>query len=489
VIETGIPSLLAVFVIGEIWMRAKCPEIAWTVALFLIVCLLGKWNPAVNAGGVTPIHVTSRKDWAGHPKYEPGQVLVRFRSGVSKKAMDAAHTAVFGQVTKTFNSVTGLQLVRLSAGLSIRDAIHKYRQNPNVLYAEPNFIVHAFNVPNDPLFPQMWDLQNTGQEGGMAGADIHATQAWNITKGSSSVIVAIIDTGIDFNHQDLAANVWSNPSTFSGTINGATVSCAAGTHGFNAIAQTCDPLDDNGHGSHVSGTIGAVGNNGVGVVGVNWTVQLMACKFLDQNGNGNTSDAITCLDFVKAMKDSGQNVIATNNSWGGADFSQALSDAVAAQMNDGVLFVAAAGNDTSDNDLLPVFPASLDLPNVISVAATTRLDLLAGFSDVGQHSVHLGAPGQEILSTTPNNTYSVFSGTSMATPHVTGVAALLAAQDPTRDWRAIKNLILAGGDVIPALNQTISGRRLDAFGSMNCANTVIESRLQPTQRRSERICC
>jgi subtilisin family serine protease len=462
-------------------MQAKNHNVAWAVVLFAGVFLFGDGNSAVNAGGATQVHVVSRKDWAGQSKYEPGEVLVRFRSGVSKQAIDAAHRAVFGQVTKTFSSVAGLQLVRLSAGLPVLEAIHRYRQNPNVLYAEPNFILHAFNLPNDPLFPQMWDLQNTGQDGGVVGADIHAAQAWNITTGSSNVIVAIIDTGIDYNHQDLAANVWANPSTFSGTINGITVSCAAGTHGFNAITQACDPLDDNGHGSHVSGTIGAVGNNGTGVAGVNWTVQLMACKFLDQNGAGDTSDAITCLDFVKAMKDRGLNVVATNNSWGGGDFSQALSDAVAAQMSDGILFIAAAGNESSDNDLQTAFPASLDLPNVISVAATTRLDTLAGFSNIGQHSVHLGAPGQEILSTTPDNTYTVFSGTSMATPHVTGVAALLAAQDPSRDWRAIKNLILAGGDSNPALTQTITGRRLNAFGSMNCANTSVESRLQPTQ--------
>ncbi|HTF23719.1 MAG TPA: FG-GAP-like repeat-containing protein [Candidatus Limnocylindria bacterium] len=354
-----------------------------------------------------------------------------------------------------------------------------YRQNRNVLYAEPNYIYHALTTPNDPKFSQLWGLQNTGQNLGTAGADIHAPQAWSLSTGSSNVVVAMIDTGIDYNHEDLRANVWSNPTSYSATIDGVSINCAAGTHGFNAVKATCDPLDDNGHGTHVSGTIGAVGNNGIGVAGVNWSVQILACKFLDASGGGTLSDAITCLDFVKAMKDRGANIVATNNSWGGGGFSQALSDAIQAQQKDGILFIAAAGNDSSDNDLVPTYPSDYFLPNVISVAATTRFDWLADFSNTGAHTVHLGAPGQEILSTTPNNTYSVLSGTSMATPHVTGVTALLAAQNPSRDWRAIKNLIVAGGDAVPALTGTITGKRLNAYGSMTCSNSVVAKRLQP----------
>jgi len=430
--------------------------------------------------GSDSVHVARSDDWAGQAKYRPGQLLVRFRSGTPSWAIQAAHGAVGGQVTRSWLSVDGLQLVRLPSGVNLKQAIRTYRHNPAVLYAEPNYVVHLLGSPNDPKFLQMWGLQNTGQNGGVVGADIHATQAWNLTTGSSSVVVALLDTGIDYSHQDLAANVWSNPTAFSQTIDGVTINCAAGTHGFNTITGACDPLDDNGHGSHTSGTIGAVGNNGVGVVGVNWSVQLMACKFLDQNGGGDTADAVTCLDFVKAMKDRGVNIVATNNSWGGGQFSQSLADAIQAQLKDGILFVAAAGNDFTDNDIVPVYPADYSLPNVISVAATTRFDQLADFSDTGLHSVHLGAPGQEILSTTPNNTYSVLSGTSMATPHVTGTAALLAAQNPNHDWRAIKNLILAGGDSIPALAQTITGKRLDAYGSLTCSNSTVLKRLQPT---------
>ncbi|PYT34060.1 MAG: hypothetical protein DMG58_05760 [Acidobacteria bacterium] len=425
-------------------------------------------------------HVAKQADWSAQPKYRSDELLVRFRSGATSATAEALHQAIGGQHVRSWSSIEGLQLVRLATGTHLKDALRAYRQNRNVLYAEPNYIYHALTTPNDPKFPQLWGLQNTGQNLGTVGADIHATQAWGLTTGSSNVVVALIDTGIDYNHQDLLANVWSNPSPYSATVDGVNINCSAGTHGFNAVAATCDPLDDNGHGTHVSGTIGAVGNNGIGVVGVNWSVQILACKFLDASGGGSVSDAITCLDFVKAMKDRGANIVATNNSWGGGGFSQALSDAIQAQQTDGILFIAAAGNDSSSNDLVPTYPADYFLPNVISVAATTRFEGLANFSNTGAHSVHLGAPGEEILSTTPNNTYSTLNGTSMATPHVTGVAALLAAQNPARDWRAIKNLIVAGGDTVPALAATVSGKRLNAYGAMTCSNSIVAKRLQPT---------
>jgi len=427
------------------------------------------------------IHVIRRSDWANQPKYRPDEVLVRFRSGTQSQTIDAAHAAARANNIRSLTSVEGLQVVQVPAGSSLQSALAAYRRNPSVLYAEPNYIVHALGVPNDPLFSQQWNLQNTGQYGGTAGADIHSAQAWTQTTGSANVVVAVIDTGIDYNHSDLFSNVWTNASGYAGTLNGAAINCAPGTHGFNAVASTCDPLDDNGHGTHVSGTIGAIGNNGIGVVGVNWTVQILPCKFLDANGAGDISSAISCLDFVKAMKDSGVNVVASNNSWGGVDFSQALADAIQAQQQDGILFIAAAGNDAETNDFSPFYPADYFLPNLISVAATDRFDNLAYFSDVGLHTVHLGAPGQEILSTTPNNTYSLLSGTSMATPHVTGVAALLAAFNSKLDWRAIRNLILAGGDTLPSLATTITGKRLDAYGALTCANSPVSIRLQPTQ--------
>lgn len=417
-----------------------------------------------------------------HP-YQAGEILVRFRSGISEQSKLQAHALVNGQVSKRFTSVENLEKVRLPSGVSVEAALTQYRAIPSVLYAEPNYIVHALQsstIPNDPYFPQQWSLQNTGQTGGTPGADIHATQAWSITKGNSNIVVAVIDSGVDYAHPDLVGQIWNAPSAYSVTrTQGDVFTCPAGSHGFDAVNGTCTPLDDLGHGTHVSGTIGAATNNNVGVSGIAWNVQILACKFLNSQGFGDTSGAITCLDMVKSLKDSGVNIIASNNSWGGGGFSQALGDAISANAQSGILFIAAAGNDFQDTDLTPTYPADYVLPNVISVAASDATDQFAAFSNVGRRTTHLAAPGDHILSTTPNNTYSVFSGTSMATPHVTGVAALLKAQDANRDWRAIKNLLLAGGDSVVALDSTITGKRLNAVGSLTCSNKTVQSRLLP----------
>jgi subtilisin family serine protease len=422
----------------------------------------------------------SAVDLSRAPKYKPDTLLVRFHPGVQRSAMEIAHQQSGAKILSEPAIVNGLHIVQLGVGVSLESALRSYRGNKSVLYAEPDYLVHASVATNDPQFSVQWNLQNTGQNGGTSGADIHAAQAWGLNTGSANTIVAVLDTGIDYTHQDLAANVWSAANGFSITDQkGNLIQCAAGSHGLNVVIGTCDPQDDSGHGSHVAGIIGAVGNNNIGVAGVNWHVQILPCKFLDASGSGDLASVIVCLDLVKQLKDGGLNVVATNNSWGGSNFSQALQDVMAAQLADGILFIAAAGNDFSDNDEIPTYPANVALPNVISVSATDRFDNVATFSNVGRRTVHLGAPGVEILSTTPNNTYSVFSGTSMAAPHVTGVAALLKAQDPSRDWRAIKNLILAGGDPIASLGQTITQRRLNAYGALTCTNSRVQSRVLP----------
>lgn len=454
--------------------------------LCLLLLVLSCWS-TINLVGLAAqqrraaaIQQGKPVDLAHGPKYSSDRILVRFRPGTSEAAMQAAHQANGSSVIKELPIVDRLHVVQLNKNLSVRDAIRLYRKNPAVLYAEPDYIVQASGIPNDPFFGTQWNLHNTGQNGGTTGADIHATEAWDITTGSSNVVVAVIDTGIDYTHADLAANVWSAPKAFTvTTFNGSQVQCAAGSHGFNTLDQSCDPFDDNSHGTHVSGILGAVGNNNVGVAGVNWNVQILPCKFLDLNGQGSISDAITCFSLIKQLKDSGINIVVSNNSWGGSGTSQALQDAVTAQMQDGILLVAAAGNDFSDNDLFPTYPANIFVPNVISVAASTRTDDIVTFSNTGRRTVHIGAPGLEILSTTPNNTYSIFSGTSMAAPHVTGVIALLKAQDPTRDWRALKNLVLAGGDTLPTMGETITQKRLNALGAMTCTNSSVQSRLAP----------
>ncbi|HYX67828.1 MAG TPA: S8 family serine peptidase, partial [Terriglobales bacterium] len=421
------------------------------------------------------------------PKYRPDSLLVLFRKGVTSQSMASAHAAVGASVVRAYRIVPGLQRVQLPKGTNLASALRAYRHNPAVQYAEPDYRVQITAPLSDPLFGQQWDMSNIGQVvGGVAGtphADIDALDAWSITTGSSSVYVGVIDTGVDYNHPDLTANMWT--AAFSFTDGG--ITCPANSRGLNPVYGSCDPMDDYGHGTHVAGTIGASGSNNLGVAGINWNVTIVPCKFLDNTGFGFDSDAVTCLEFFKDLKDNhGINVVATNNSWGGGGFSQALSDAIDANRQSGILFIAAAGNASLDNDTAGFFPADYFLPNVIAVAATDSNDAQAFFSDFGKRTVHLGAPGENILSTMltsgplfdPSG-YGLLSGTSMATPHVTGVAALLAANGTT-DWRAIKNLILAGGDTKPSLADTITGKRLNANGSLTCTNSPVMARLQPT---------
>lgn len=393
---------------------------------------------------------------AQRPRYKNDELLVKFKAAASEQNKKSVHVRRGGTLVKEFSRLH-LHHVKLKKGVSVEEALKAYRAEPEVEYAEPNFVYSALQQPNDPKFTELWALRNTGQTGGAPGADIEATAAWDLTTGSGDVVVAIIDTGIDYNHADLWANVWMGG-------------------GLNAITQSPYPFDDHGHGTHVAGIIGARGNNGIGVTGVNWNVKLTACKFLDANGSGDTAAAVQCLEHIKGLKDGGANIIATNNSWGGGGFSQALYDAINAQRE--ILFIAAAGNDGSDNDSAPTYPAGYDLPNIIAVAATDDNDDEAGFSNYGSRTVHVGAPGVDILSTLPaSNTWGIvggyggLSGTSMAAPQVTGLAALLKAQQPARDWREIRNLIMAGGDQVPALaEETVTGRRINALGSLSCSD-------------------
>ena len=406
-------------------------------------------------------------------KYVSDELLVRFAPKVPDSAKAVAHAAMGASAVKRFGTLDGLELVKLPQRLKVEEAIRLYRRMPAVLYVEPNFIVQALVVPNDPQLGLLWGLDNGSD------ADIDAPEAWGITTGSSNVVVGVIDTGIDYNHEDLSANMFRNTADCNSNGidddgNGFIDDC----YGFDFANNDPDPMDDVLHGTHVAGTIGAVGNNGIGVAGVNWNVKLMACKFLGAFG-GTTAGAVSCLNYLATMKDRGVNIVATNNSWGGGGFSQALYDAIDAHRQRGILFIAAAGNSSLDNDTASFYPANYYLPNIIAVAATTSTDSRASFSNFGRRTVHLGAPGDQILSTTPGNTYSTLSGTSMATPHVTGVAALLKAQDGTRDWRAIRNLILAGGDNQSSLADTVTQKRLNAYGSLTCSGSTILSRLRP----------
>jgi len=404
------------------------------------------------------------------PLYKEGELLVKFKPRVSIEASSISHANAGSQVIKHFRK-TGIQLAKLRSGLALEEAIELYKKDPNVLYAEPNYMLYALDVfPNDPSFNNLWGLHNTGQTGGTIDADIDAPEAWQINTGSSNVIVAVIDTGVDYNHQDLAGNMWKNLAELNGIsgVDDDGNGYVDDIYGIDTRNNDSDPMDDHSHGTHCAGTIGAVGNNGIGVVGVNWNVKIMALKFISAMGYGYTSDAIECLEYVIKMKqDYGQNIRITSNSWGGVDYSQALYDAIQLAGNADILFVAAAGNNKSDNDTYPNYPSNYGLPNIIAVAATDHNDNLASFSNWGLASVDVAAPGVSILSSTPNNNYKYFSGTSMATPHVAGLAALILAEHPNYSYNQVRENIITTVDPIAGLDGLIfTGGRINANNAL-----------------------
>jgi subtilisin family serine protease/subtilase family serine protease len=406
------------------------------------------------------------------------QMLVKFKASVSAAQRDSFN-AQEGNVKLRELKRTGVHLLQISPASTVEHAIARYQASGLVDYAEPNYVMKVMLTPNEPFFSTLWNMHNTGQTLGTPGADIRALQAWDLTQGDPNLVVMVIDTGIDTAHQDLAANIWVNPLEIPGDgIDNDANGYVDDVNGIDVLNVDSNPMDDHGHGTHVAGTIGAVGNNALGVVGVNWRVKLLPCKFLDAAGNGTVDKAAECLEYARALKARGVNIVATNNSYGGLGAaSLTLREAIDAQRD--ILFVAAAGNFGLDNDSNEFYPANFDLPNVVSVAATDHNDALPSFSDFGRRKVHLGAPGVNVTSTTPFNSYQGMNGTSMATPHVAGIAALLKAAVPTRDWRALRNLALAGGDVKPSLTgTTVSSRRANAFGALSCANRPLFSVLK-----------
>jgi uncharacterized repeat protein (TIGR01451 family) len=401
----------------------------------------------------------------------PGEVLVKMRAGLSQNDLASLQALAGADEAQRISVSSSGTIVRLhSRSKSVGEMQTSLEGKTNVLYVEPNYILHLAATPNDPSYAQLWGLKNTGQNVsgsiGTAGSDIDAEAAWNVTTGSASIVVGVIDTGVNYNHPDLAANIWSNPG---GKGNAA---CAAGTHGFNAITMTCDPMDDHYHGSHVSGTIGAAGNNGLGVTGVNWTTSIMGLKFLGSSGYGTTAGAIVAIEFAVQAKIDGVNVRVLSNSWGGGAFSKALLDEINWANENDILFVAAAGNNGSNNDTYPHYPSSYATPNMISVAATDNRDNTAYFTNYGLTTVHLGAPGVNVLSCSLGTGYTTVSGTSMATPHVSGVAALLLANNPSLTTAQVKSAILNNTDPIPSLaGKTVTGGRLNAARALGLPPT------------------
>lgn len=396
----------------------------------------------------------------------PTRLLVKYKAELLQRAGPTSFAAIAGVKAKDQKLLRGgVSVVSLDDPADTVSAYESLRQSDAVEYVEYDVPIHAVRTPNDSDFSDLWGLHNVGQSGGVADIDINADIAWDHTTGGD-VVIGVVDSGVDYTHPDLAANIWVNQAELNGEagVDDDNNGYIDDFHGIDTYNNDSDPMDDNDHGTHVSGTIAAVGNNGTGVVGVNWNAKIVSCKSLNGRGSGYISQAITCMDYFLALKESGVNIVVTNHSWSGP-FVQAFTDAVQLHDDAGLLVVAAAGNEgrlvENPRKSQAFYPAAIDLDNVISVAAINRNGELAGFSNYGSASVDIGAPGVDILSTIPGNGYDSFNGTSMATPHVTGVVALLNAAHPGIDHLQLREFIFNAGKPLNSLaGKTVSGKML-----------------------------
>ena len=375
-------------------------------------------------------------------------LLVQFRDTNAANAsigQSIAGTRIDSQLT-----TDGWYSVSVPVGTSMQQALAFWQSHPNVAIVTPDFELTTQSIPNDPSFGSLWGLSNNGSQGGLLNADINIEPAWALGT-ATSIVTAVIDTGVDYTHPDLASNIWTNTDEVAGNgIDDDGNGFVDDVRGWDFVNNDSDPMDDNGHGTHVAGTIGAVGNNGIGVTGVAWTASIMPLKLLDQSGSGSLSDAIKAIQYARV---NGAKII--NASWGGGGFSSALQSAITQFITSGGLFVAAAGNEATNNDVTPSYPANYQ--GVISVGASTRTDTRASFSNYGT-SVDVFAPGQSILSTLPGNRYGSLSGTSMATPQVAGALALLWGQNPTLSATTISQALINSTDNVLRASNSTHGR-------------------------------
>ncbi len=445
----------------------------FTAALVVFVVLQGATQKALTqpAQGEEPTY----QEGAGRP-FEPGEIIVGLKGPASQADLRDLNRQNDATVEKNLPR-SDVNVVDLPRDLTVAEAVRAYEDSPDVVYAEPNFKLEPLAVPNDPGYKDMWGLNNTGQTGGTVDADVDAPEAWDTTTGSPGTVVAVIDEGIDVNHPDLKNNLWTNPGEVAGNrVDDDRNGYVDDVNGYDfanndATVYDPDPISGKGdeHGTHVAGTIAARGNNGVGVTGLNWEAQVAALKFLSTDG-GSTSDAVEAINYAVA-----EGIDISNNSWGGGGYSQALRDAIARADANGHIFLAAAGNGGADgvgddNDASPQYPANFDVPNVVSVAATDDADRLASFSNFGATTVDLAAPGVGILSTLPGNSYGRYSGTSMATPHVAGVAALIKSRNPGLDDAQVKAQLLQYVDKKASLQGKVATN-----GRLNALRAVTEN--------------
>lgn len=372
-----------------------------------------------------------RAQWKGD--LVAGEYIVKLRAHLRDDFQPQKLSAALDtQYISLVSRHSGFVLIKKPLVLRTDAVLQELNNHEFVEYAEPNFIYSSSAKPNDPKLSSQWGLINRSK--GVDKMDIGAEQAWDLSTGSDDIIVGVIDTGINYNDRDLAPNMWINFAELHGSPNVDDDGNGYNDdiHGYDFANNDGQPMDDNDHGSHCAGIIGAAGNNEYGVVGVNWSVKLMALKFLDKAGNGDLEAALKAIDYAIDQK-----VDVLNASWGGRGFSQALQESLERAEKAGILFVAAAGNDHNNNDLQDFYPANYKVGNIVTVAAIDDKGYLAEFSNFGKNTVHLAAPGVDILSTGKSQAVKM-SGTSMAAPFVSGVAALLLAREPTSTYEQVK---------------------------------------------------
>jgi subtilisin family serine protease len=398
----------------------------------------------------------------GPKPYADGELLIKLKAGETRDSV-AELTLRMGALVVEKLGDTGWMRMKLPDNMTVKMAEAKFGSLPFVEAAQPNFYYQLQVTPDDTRFSELWGMSK-----------ISAPAAWDVETGSSTTIVAVIDTGIKYTHPDLAANLWTNSGEKPGNgIDDDDNGFVDDYYGYDFFFDDPDPNDEHGHGTHVAGTIGALGNNALGVVGVNWNVRLMAVKIYDSTGFGTTSAMlINAYNYVRSMRERGENIRVTNNSYGdcteACDYDQATRDALEALGNAGVLNVFAAGNDARNVDSAPSYPASYDLPTIVSVASSTSTDTRSGFSNFGPISVDLAAPGSSILSTVmTSGEYGMKSGTSMASPHVAGAAALLSSHDPGLSNLSLKATLMNSVDKLAAWTSLVgSGGRLNAAAAL-----------------------